>query len=231
MTEPNAFTSTLSLAVHEFRTPVTVALGYLRMLLNEQQAGPLTERQRKLAQEADQACQRIGALVGDMSDLSKIAARELALERQEIDVNALLLEVASHMHEGADRGVRLEVRASEHAAMMTGDRARISAALSALIHAALRELGEPGTVVAQCFVVRESDTTWAVVAIGREPLLAGLASAHRAPPPFDEFIYGLGLVLPLARRVIEAHGGAVWSAGGSSRAAVALRLPLRAQDA
>ena len=47
---PDLLPRVMSLAVHELRTPVTVVGGYLRMLLREQ-AGPLTERQRKMLEE------------------------------------------------------------------------------------------------------------------------------------------------------------------------------------
>jgi signal transduction histidine kinase len=226
MTKPTRLTRTLTLAVHEFLTPVTVASGYLRMMLNEQ-FGPLTSKQREKLEEVDRACRRIGALVKEMSELSRMMSRDLAMARQEIDVAALLAEVASRMHEGADRGVRLEVHADQPA-IMTGDRTRISAAIGALVHSALRERGQPGTIVARCSVVQDSDTAWAVVAIGDGSLVGPLTDARHAPPAFDEWHGGVGLSLPLARHVIEAHGGAVWSADGTqSRAASALRLPLR----
>jgi signal transduction histidine kinase len=226
MTDQDAFARTLSLAVHEFRTPVTVAAGYLRMILSEQ-AGPLTDRQRKLIEEADRACKRISALVADMSDLGKLVSKEMALPRQPVDVNALLAEVAGHMHEGDDRGVHLDVQASDRPARVMGDRARISAALGALLHAALRERGEPGTVAARCSVVQDPDTTWAVVVIGDNGQLDALAASRREPPAFEEWRGGVGFSLLLARRVIEAHGGAVWSGDGAhARAAVGLRLPV-----
>ena len=37
------------------------------------------------------------------------------------------------------------------------------------------------------------------------------AAYERAPAPFDEKRGGLGLALPLARRVIERHGGRIWA--------------------
>jgi signal transduction histidine kinase len=226
MTEQNAFARTLSLAVHEFRTPVTVASGYLRMVLSGQ-TGPLTDRQRKVIEEVDRACKRVSSLVSDMSDLGKLVSQELALARQPVDVNATLVEVASHMHEGRDRGVQLEVRASDRTAILMGDRARISAAIAALLHSALRERGEPGTVTAQCSVVQDSDTTWAVVAIGDVSQLESLYASRREPPAFDEWRGGVGFSLALARRVIEAHGGAVWSGNGAhTLATAALRLPV-----
>jgi hypothetical protein len=37
------------------------------------------------------------------------------------------------------------------------------------------------------------------------------AAYDREPGPFDEDRGGVGLALPLARRVIEGHGGRLWA--------------------
>jgi signal transduction histidine kinase len=212
----------LSLTVHELRTPVTVVAGYLRMLLRDQ-GGPLTEKQRKMVEEADRACSRIGALGSEMSDFGKLESRELGLARMEFDLAALVKEAAAGLHDN-DRGVRLELRLGETVLNVTGDRLRIAGAIKALLHSAIRERGEPGTIVAECSVI----DNWGVVAIGDDAVLPSLTRAARGTTPaFDEWRGGMGLALPLARRVLEAHGGALWSATeGSSRAASALKLPL-----
>src|ERR1051326_4253197 len=87
--EHKFFPRAMSLAVHELRTPVTVVSGYLRMLLREQ-GGPISEKQRKMLEEAERSCARIGALVAEMSELGKLESKELALGRQEFDLSALL---------------------------------------------------------------------------------------------------------------------------------------------
>jgi K+-sensing histidine kinase KdpD len=226
MSDPIPLERLLSLAVHELRTPITVASGYLRMILMEQ-AGPLTEKQRKVSTEAERACRRVAALVAELSELGRLLARELPLARQEVDVGSLLRDAAGQTHEGEDRGIALRLRCPEQPAVLTGDRARLLAAVSAVMHAALRERVEPGTIEAQGSIVRDPDGTWAIVAIGDAASLAPLAAAHRTPPPFEEWRGGMGLALPLARQVIEAHGGAIWSAGAGAPGAAALRLPVR----
>jgi len=219
---PSDLPQVVSLSVHELRTPVTVVAGYLRMLLREQ-GGPLSDKQRKMLEEADRSCARIGSLVAEMSELGKLEARELALARIDFDLAALVTEAAAAMPEN-DRGVRIEVRGGDRRLLATGDRGRIVTALKALLHAAVRERGEPGAIVAECNIVER----WGVVAIGDAALLPSLTrAAGSAPSGFDEWRGGMGLSLPVARRVLEAHGGALWSAGdGSSRAACGLRLPL-----
>jgi signal transduction histidine kinase len=222
----NHFPRALSLAVHELRTPITVATGYLRMLLREQ-AGPLTEQQRKMLQEADKSCARIGSLIAEMSELGKLEEGQITVPQVSFDLAALIVEVAGSMHEGEDRGVRLETRVPGPV-MVAGDRTRLAAAIGALMHAALRERGEPGVILVECSTLSDTNSHWAIVTIGDEAETRPLATAARAtPPPFDEWRGGLGLALPVGRRVIEAHGGALWSAAGDkARAASALRLPL-----
>lgn len=217
----------MSLAVHELRTPVTVVCGYIRMVLKEH-GGPLTEKQKKMLQEAERSCERISALVAEMSDLGKLESSELSVARHDIDLCALVAELANNMHEGEDRGVRLDVRVPTTPVRVTGDRARLSAAITTLLHAALRERGEPGVIVAECSVL-DATPQWAMLAVGDEAALPSLVAAGlSSPPPFDEYRGGLGLALPVARRVVEALGGALWGAPGDRpRAGSALRLPLR----
>jgi hypothetical protein len=131
------------------------------------------------------------------------------------------------MQEGQDRGVHLEVRGVERPVLVNGDRARVAAGLKALMQSALRERAEPGVVVVECASV-DGTPGWGHVAIGDETIVASLAEPAESSPPFDEWRGGLGLALPVARRVIEAHGGQLWSADGAqSRTACALRIPLR----
>ena len=223
----DVFPRAMSLAVHELRTPVTVVSGYLRMLLKEQ-AGPINEKQRKMLEEAERSCARISVLVGEMSELGKLEGGDAALASQPIDLAALLAELATGMHEGDDRGVRVEARGPTQPVMVTGDRTRLSAALRALMHAAVRERGEPGVVFVECSVLTDLTPPSALVAIGDEGTVRSLVeAARRAPPPFDEWRGGLGLALPIGRRVIERQGGVLWSAAGDhAGAGSALRLPL-----
>jgi len=224
--EPDRLPRTLSLAVHELRTPLAVASGYLRMLLREQ-TGPITDTQRKMLEETAESCARIGALIAEMSELEKVEAGDMTVPGTPFDFAALIVELGGRANEGVDRGVRLEVRVTRPV-MVTGDRTRLAAALGALMHAALRERDEPGVIVVECSTLPDTSQTWALVTIGDETITRSLVDAALEPPPhFDEWRGGLGLALPVGRRVIEAHGGALWSAPGDApRAGSALRLPV-----
>ncbi len=211
----------LSLGVHELRTPVTVAAGYIRMLLKEQ-AGPLSERQRKLLDEAEKSCGKLAALVADMSELAKLDAGEIAFARQSVVLAPLLSEVAGSMHEGSDRDVTLAVDDVPITLMITGDSARLRSALAALVHATLRERGEPGVVRLRLQAAGSGIT----LGVGDDQSVRQVIEAPQ-DTAFDEWRGGVGFSLPIARRVIEAHGGRIWSLPGPSpRLATGIWMPL-----
>ena len=226
----NPLPRAMSLAVHELRTPVSVVSGYLRMLLREQ-AGPLTDSQRQMLEEADRSCARVIALISEMSELGTLASADVRLATAPVDAAALVAEIARDVDEGKERGVRLETQSLDQPMMVMGDRARLATALEALMRAALRERNEPGTIVAAWATATEAHRSWAAVAIGEEPVARALLDHAQTPgPALDDWRSGLGLALPIARRVIEAHGGALWAPPGEALPGFLLRLPLLRQD-
>jgi signal transduction histidine kinase len=197
----------LSLAVHEFRTPASVVSGYLRML--QRDTGSLTERQRRMIDEAEKSCARIVTLISELSDVSKLDAGIITLNQQPVDVFALAGEVADHVQEGKDRGVNLQVRGEPSGAQVTGDATRLRDAFAAVFRAILREKPGPVVVAADRRFDRRDGRTSAVIVITEEESVQG--AYERAPGVFDEKRGGLGLALPLARRVVEGAGGRIWS--------------------
>jgi two-component system cell cycle sensor histidine kinase PleC len=217
----------LSLAVHELRTPLSVALGYVRMLMRDQ-AGPFSEKQKRMLEEIERACGRIGTLVEEISDLRKAELSQLSFSRQPFDLARVVEEVAGDMHEGHDRNVRLVVRGADHPLTVIGDRTRIAAAVRVLAHLIMRERAD-GVVIAECSRVGGAQPM-ALVVIGEESKAQEIARTGATSEMVGEWKAGTGFGLPLARRVIEAHGGAIGSAPGDHpdqpRSGMTLRIPM-----
>ncbi len=222
----SSYPTLISLAVHELRTPTSVVGGYLRML--QRDADPLTERQRKMIDEAAKSCSRIVELVAELSDLAKIDAGTAPFERKPIDFFALVQEVAGGVHEAADREVHLELRGPAEGAPLTGDPRRLRQAIDAIFRSILREQPPSRTIVAERQVVDDGGARSAALIIAGDGSVQAAYAA--APGPFDDRRGGLGLALPVARRVVEAHGGRVWSPRGTEetlgKGATILVLPL-----
>ena len=228
MTTPRPDTAELlALAVHEFRTPVTVVAGYLRMLAREQ-LGPLTDRQRALVEEAERSCSRLSGLVAEMSDLSNLESGTAPMAQEDIDLSALVDDVAGRVDEGRDRGVTVAREAESSPLVVTGDRKRLSGIVAAFAVAVLREQGGPGTVTLRTCRILDGGRPMAALGIGAAETARIVLEDHRPEARLNETRGGLGLALPVARRVIERLGGRTWSSAAErGLGAIAVLIPLK----
>jgi len=218
-----SYTQLLSLAVHEFRTPASVVGGYLRMLQGDSDT-PLSERQRRMIDEAERSCQRLVALIAELSEIQKLDSNLIELAQHGFDAFPAIAEAARGVHEAEDRNVRLVVRGESAGASMRGDVTRLQHAFATVFRASLREMPADTTVVAdRRFDTRDGQKS-AVLIVADEPNVQSSYDAE--PTPFDEKRGGLGLAIPIARRIIERHRGRIWSPAGS-RATAIISLPMR----
>src|SRR5262245_31965625 len=128
----------LSLSVHEFRTPITVVAGYIRMLLRDR-AGALNDQQRKLLEEAEKSCGRLSALVAEMSELSGLEAGSSPFNRSSLDVAAVVEEAIATLPPLPDREIAIEL-SSGGTAIVSGDPVRLKSAFASIMTALRREL-------------------------------------------------------------------------------------------
>jgi signal transduction histidine kinase len=218
----------LSLAVHEFRTPITVVGGYLRMLARGQ-LGPVPEQQQKVIEEAEKSCARLKVLLEEMSELAMLDGPDLPRPVDEVPLAALLDQVAASVPGNRERGVEVVRTGSAEHVAIHADRQRLTAALSALVAAIVREQREPGRITVDLETRSRDGQRVARILIGRDDA-PDIRADHGPAAPLNESPGGLGLALPIARRVIERAGGLIWSsysaADGKRLGAVAVQLPL-----
>ncbi len=169
----------------------------------------MSERQRRMIDEAEKSCARLVAIVAELSDIGKLDGGSVKLASQPVDVFSLIGRVAELVHEASDRDVHLSLSGPSDGARITGDSTRLRTAFDAVFRAILREKPGPTTVSAERRLVTRDGRSSAVLIVADEGAVQ--EAYEREPSPFDDKRGGLGLALPLARRVIEGHGGALWS--------------------
>lgn len=225
--DPTRWPKLLALAVHEFRTPITVVSGYLKMVLNARDNG-LSDLHRHMLEEASKSCARLSGIVNEMSELSTLEATTAPFNRSRVDVREILADAAASLPPVPDRDVTVTLATSDAASVLSGDPVRLRGALASVLAALRRELVSTTELLVRQDVRPYNGLAATWIAVGdaeHMPILVAGDPASLAT--FDEWRGGSGLSLAVARRVLNAHGGMIWSAGqGNARACAVIVLPL-----
>jgi signal transduction histidine kinase len=201
----------LTVVSHELNTPLTSIKGYAD-LLRAGHFGSISPRQQEILDGIMRNSERLTGLVDAFLNLEKIEARTRQLERSRFALNELLADINEMYQLTAQENGLLLKADLESGLMVDADRAELAQVFSNLISNALK-FSDSGTVSikaqrnAHQVVVRITDQ-------GR-----GIPP-HDVPLIFDEFYQvqhvslgkrpqGIGLGLPIAKRLVEAHHGTI----------------------
>ena len=214
----------LSLSTHEFRSPLSVIAGYIRMLLKEQ-AGPLGAQQRRLLEEAEKSCGRLSTLLSELSELSQLESGTAPFNRSTANLRSILAGAVAGLPDLQDRPVAIHVHVDDTLSVH-GDAVRLRTAFSSILHALCRELVTCDAMAVHV-EAREGNVGRALrISIGEANRIDALGRLEPADlATFDEWRGGNGLRLPNARRIIEAHGGRIWSPTEAGKASAIVELP------
>ena len=214
MTTDPRWPKILSLSVHEFRTPMTVVAGYIRMLLKER-AGALNDQQRKLLEEAEKSCGRLSALVAEVSELSNLESGTAPFNRSRTDLQTLLTEAVADLPPLPDREVPVTLDLDANPAPIEADPVRLKQALASVIVGLRRELvDDEGLQVRQRRLGGRYEVLFGdaatIAALDKEP--------DQGRAVFDEWRGGVGLSLAVARRILNAHDATIQGAPNERKA-------------
>lgn len=206
----------LSLSAHELRSPLSVVAGYIRMLVKER-AGPISKQQRQLLEEAERSCGRLSHVLAELSELSQLESGTAPFNRSTVDLTPLLADVVAALPELPDRAMSVVLFAASDASIQ-GDAVRLKAAFSSILHALRRELVTSDQLAVRVDVADTDGARSVRITIGEPNRMGDLQQLGPTElAAFDEWRGGNGLSLPNARRIIEAHGGRVWSPAGAGQ--------------
>lgn len=201
----------LAILSHELRTPLGAIQGYCTALLLED-ATWSAQKQHQFLLRINEACENLETMIGELLDSSLIDAGQLTLEYQPMRLERLAREVADEMRHLSDaHEITLEFPGDFP--LLDADPLRIKQVLRNIVHNAIKYSPEGGRVAIHG-EVRPVDVVVSVsdqgIGIAPEDFIPLFEKYFRVKSPSDHPIPGTGLGLPVARSIVEAHGGRIW---------------------
>ena len=198
---------------HELRTPLNAIIGFSE-LLQEQHFGTLNERQRGYVEDVRGAGHDLLALINDILDLSKVEAGRMELELTDVSLRATLESgLTMHSEQAARDGVSLGLRLEPEEIAVRADERKIRQVVFNLLSNAVKLTPPGGRVDVLALLtpdgveVAVSDTGPGIAAEDQGVIFEEFRQARSSSGRHPE---GTGLGLPLARKLIELHGGRLW---------------------
>jgi signal transduction histidine kinase len=206
----SAFVSTVS---HELRTPMTSIKGYVDNM-QDGLAGALTEKQGYYLERVRYHVERLTRMINDLLDLATIEAGKVKLRVGDVRVRTLVTEVAESFQRMAqEKGVVLRTDCSADLPVVRGDQDKLQQVLTNLVQNAIKFAPAGGEVRVESRLGDGGAVQISVSDTGR-----GIPP-HELDRVFDRFYRGesapteergSGLGLPIAKNLVELHGGRIW---------------------
>lgn len=197
---------------HDLRTPLASMQGYIETLIMKEGRLTVEERRRYLETVAKHS-KRLGKLVTELFELSKLNSRETEPNREPFLLAELVQDVSQKFRFVAEKKkIELKTEFSGETSFVYADIGLIERVLENLIDNALRFTPEGGSITVRLMPARDS------IEVQVEDTGKGIPD-EELPYIFDRFYRvnksrdddgaGTGLGLAIARRIVELHGSTI----------------------
>lgn len=202
----------INMASHQLRTPLTSVKGYLSMVL-EEDAGKISNDQRKLLQEAYDSAQRMVYLIGDFLNVSRLQTGRFELELGPVNLPGLIREEVEQLQGTAQRReITLQYNPPVNFPEIVIDDGKMRQVIMNFIDNAIYYSRPHSTVAIELtnlgheLMFAVHDTGIGVPASERPHLFTKFFRATNARTVRPD---GTGIGLYMAKKVVAAHGGSI----------------------
>lgn len=214
---------------HELRTPLSIQREGVDLLLGEA-VGKINADQKKILEAVLRNVDRLSRMINSLLQISNIEMGKLKLDKDIVDLNELVKHVVFDFHgKAAQKNIELTAVFSNQKSMIFADPDKIEQVIGNLIHNSLKFTQKGSIKVIVKSLKNEIECTVQDTGVGLTSEEAGrmfekFQQFGRLAGPGER---GLGLGLSIARGIIEAHKGRIWTKSKSGEGTkVTFVLPL-----
>jgi signal transduction histidine kinase len=238
----------INVAAHELRTPIQPIIGLsevLRSRIRNNNSGNSTNAEnQEYVDVILRNGQRLGKLVEDVLDVTKMESQSLELHKEYFDLNDLIISIIDDIVAAeADSMVyglparrkeknRVKINYQPQQLLIYADRNRLAQVISNLLNNALKFTSDGDVTISTEKKTDNNSITNSTVAVVNLRDSGSGVDPEMMPRLFTKFssksFSGTGLGLYICKNIIEAHGGRIWAENnkGGKGATFSFTLPM-----
>ena len=198
---------------HELRTPLNAIIGFSGMM-SDRMFGPLHEKYAEYAGVIGDSGRHLLAIINDILDLARDDANRLAVDEEEVEIPRIVDLSSRIVQELAYKaGVDFATESEHFLPKVTGDTAKLTQILVNLLSNAIKFTPAGGEVRLKVarnaeggLMFRVADTG---IGMSAEQIPIALSPFGQIDSGLNRKYDGVGLGLPLTKRLIELHEGTI----------------------
>jgi two-component system, cell cycle sensor histidine kinase PleC len=217
---------------HELRTPLNAIIGFSE-IIRDGRLGPVSARYRDYAHDIHSSGDHLLRLINDVLDLAKVEAGRLELREEELELKKLFEDCRRLIMDRLTAGqLKFALRLPPNPPRLLGDELRLKQIVLNLLSNAVKFTQVSGRITLSAATAAGGGIAIVVsdTGIGMEPhdIPLALAPFRQLDGALARRFEGTGLGLPLARRLVELHGGVLTIASTKGHGTVVtVSLPAR----
>lgn len=219
----------LAMLAHELRNPLAPIRNASEMLLQVAAADSALQATGELI---SRQVTQLAHLVDDLLDVSRITQGRIELQREPLELNALIKWVLESLQSSLnEKNHQLSYLPEVDKIFINGDSTRITQCLSNVLNNSIKYTGAGGKIVIKLYRENASaviDIADNGVGIAAEMLARVFDLFVQADQTLDRSQGGLGIGLSIVRRLVQMHGGTItaFSEGPGQGARFKICLPV-----
>ena len=195
---------------HELRTPLNSINGFSEVLYDET-FGPLNEKQKQYVNNVLTSGKHLLLLINQILDMAKLEAEKMKLSLTILPMKNLLFEFSSLVADMVSKKfLQFSLEIAEDLPDIEADELKVKEILYNLLSNAVKFTPEGGKIGMRAKKI-DSGIEIAVwdsgIGIAPENMEKIFEGFFRVDTPYSRVTEGTGLGLPLARKLVELHGG------------------------
>ena len=197
---------------HELRTPLNTVIGFSKLLSQHDQCKLPDTEITQYAELIHDAAGHLLSVINDILDISKMQSGTYALDAREISLHEILHACFNASKQPArEAGVELRQRIALNLPPVRGDGAKLKQVFSNLLSNAIKFTLEGGEVSLDALEHGDGGVLVAIrdtgVGMTTEEIRVALSLFGQVDGGRTRWREGTGLGLPIAKALVELHGG------------------------